>query len=139
MALSPGDELPRFVRETTGFHHWNRYAAVNDEYAIIHMDDDAGREAGYASAFGMGNLQWAYLHNLLRQWLGEDGRILSIACQFRGANMKGQTVTAHGRVEAVHDAPDGTRVELEVWTQSQSGQRLAVGRALVVRYPRVGG
>ena len=28
--LSVGDEIPPFAR-TTGFAHWNRYAAVNDE------------------------------------------------------------------------------------------------------------
>src|SRR5881398_3196658 len=34
-----GTELPVFVR-TTGFHNWNRYAAVNDEFVPIHMDDE---------------------------------------------------------------------------------------------------
>ena len=48
-----GDELPVFQR-ATGLHHWNRYAAVNDEFVPIHMDDEAGQEAGYPSAFGMG-------------------------------------------------------------------------------------
>src|ERR1700757_957219 len=95
-----GDTLPTFER-TTGFHNWNRYAAVNDEFVPIHMDDEAGRNAGYPTAFGMGTLQWAYLHNLLRTWIGEDGDILELTCQFRGPNIKGQTVTAHGVVAAV--------------------------------------
>jgi hypothetical protein len=43
-AAKVGDELPPFVR-TTGFDNWNRYAAVNDEFVPIHMDDDAGRAA----------------------------------------------------------------------------------------------
>jgi acyl dehydratase len=97
----------------------------------IHMDDDAGRAAGYPSAFGMGNLQWAYLHNLLRQWIGDEGDILSLECQFRAANTKGQTVTARGTVTAVRD--DGNRriVDLDVWTEEQSGTKLAPGRATV--------
>ena len=70
MTVKVGDELPTFTRET-GFANWNRYAAVNDEFVPIHMDDAAGEAAGNGGAFGMGNLQWAYLHNMLRSWVGE--------------------------------------------------------------------
>ena len=73
--VTVGTELPPFVR-TTGFHNWNRYAAVNDEFVPIHMDDEAGRAQGFAGAFGMGNLMWSYLHNLVRDWMGDDGRIV---------------------------------------------------------------
>jgi acyl dehydratase len=125
-----GDELPTFVRET-GLANWNRYAAVNDEFVPIHMDDEAGRAAGYPTAFGMGNLQWSYLHNLVRDWLGEDGAIVSIKCQFRAANTKGQIVTAKGVVAAVH-TDDGRRfADLEVWTEDQDGKKLAPGTAVV--------
>ena len=72
-------EIPPFER-IVGLHNWNRYAAVNDEFVDIHMDDDAGRDAGYPGAFGMGNLQWSYLHNLIRAWVGDDGRIVRMAC-----------------------------------------------------------
>src|ERR1700733_10906616 len=115
-----GDELPPFTR-TTGFHNWNRYAAVNDEFVDIHMDDEAGRAAGYPTAFGMGNLQWTYLHSLLRDWIGDEGRIVSLACQFRAANTKGMVVTAHGRVTGVRDGGNETLVDLEIWTDNDSG------------------
>ena len=68
--VTVGEELPVFTR-TTGFPVWNRFAAVNDEFVPIHMDDTAGQAAGMPGAFGMGNLQLAYLHNLVREWLGE--------------------------------------------------------------------
>jgi acyl dehydratase len=128
--IKVGDELPVFQRPT-GFHNWNRFAAVNDEFVPIHMDDEAGRAAGYPTAFGMGNLQWAYLHNLLREWMGDDGRIVSLSCQYRGANTKGQTVTARGSVTGIQEAADELIVELDVWTEEQSGTKLAPGRATV--------
>ena len=70
--LTVGTEIPVFQR-ATGLQNWNRYAAVNDEFVDIHMDDDAGRAAGFPTAFGMGNLQWSYLHTMLRDWIGDDG------------------------------------------------------------------
>ena len=39
-----GDALPPWSRKTD-FMNWNRYAAVNDEFVYIHMDDEAGRAA----------------------------------------------------------------------------------------------
>jgi acyl dehydratase len=95
-----GDTLPIFQRET-GLHNWNRFAAVNDEFVPIHMDDEAGRAAGYPTAFGMGRLQWSYLHNMILPWLGPNGRLTRIGCQFRSPNIKGQTVTAKGVVTAI--------------------------------------
>ena len=126
MTVKVGDELPTFTRET-GFANWNRYAAVNDEFVPIHMDDAAGEAAGNGGAFGMGNLQWAYLHNMLRSWIGENGEILSIEEQFRSPNVKGQTVTAKGVVTAV----DGDVISLDVWTEQQEGTKLAPGSAKV--------
>lgn len=125
-----GDELPPFGRET-GFHNWNRYAAVNDEFVPIHMDDEAGRAAGYPTAFGMGNLQWAYMHNMLRQWIGDSGRIVSVSCQFRAPNTKGQTVTARGVVASVRHEDGTCHADIDLWTEDQSGSRLAPGTASV--------
>ncbi|GAA1262062.1 hypothetical protein GCM10009677_12120 [Sphaerisporangium rubeum] len=125
-----GQELPAFTRET-GLATWNRYAAVNDEFVPIHMDDEAGRAAGYASAFGMGNLQWAYLHNALRDWMGDDGRIVSLSCQFRGANTKGMTLTVTGTVTGVREE-DGTRlVDLDLAVKDQEGRTLTPATATV--------
>jgi acyl dehydratase len=128
--ITPGQELPTFER-TVGFHNWNRYAAVNDEFVNIHMDDSAGQAAGYPSAFGMGNLQAAYLHILLNQWMGEAGRIVALRCQFRAPVLKGTEVTARGVVTAVRPHDDEVFVELEVWTENERGQRLAPGSAVV--------
>jgi hypothetical protein len=86
--LPVGLEFPAFERES-GFAHWNRYAAVNDEFIGIHMDDDEGRAAGYPAAFGMGNLTWAYFHVALHRWLGDDCRIVSLSTQFRSAVVRG--------------------------------------------------
>jgi acyl dehydratase len=125
-----GDELPPFVR-TTGLENWNRYAAVNDEFVPIHMDDEAGRAAGYPAAFGMGNLQWAYLHNLVRDWLGGDGVIVSLSCQFRAPNTRGMTVTARGVVTAVREENGRRQADLEIWTEDGEGRKLAPGFAVV--------
>jgi acyl dehydratase len=126
-----GDTLPEISR-ATGFHNWNRYAAVNYEFVPIHMDDDAGKAAGMGGAFGMGNLQWSYLHIMLRNWLGGDGRIERMGVQFRSPNVKGQTVTTHGTVTAIREEGGKKYIDLEVWTDNQNGDKMAPGTATVV-------
>jgi acyl dehydratase len=130
-ALHVGDEIPPFVR-VTGLANWNRYAAVNDEFIPIHMDDEAGRAAGFPTAFGMGNLQTAYFHAVLREWLGGGGRIAKLSFQFRSPNLKGQTVTARGKVTSIGSSPADPHAELEIWTEDQDGTKLAIGTATVV-------
>jgi acyl dehydratase len=125
-----GDELPTFVR-TTGFESWNRYAAVNYEFVPIHMDDEAGQKAGHTGAIGMGALQLSYLHNLLRNWIGDEGRIVKIGCQFRSPNVKGQTLTAKGLVKEIREDGGAREVDLEIWIEDQEGTKLAPGTATV--------
>jgi hypothetical protein len=125
-----GAEVPPFSRNT-GPANWNRFAAVNDEFVAIHMDDEAGRKAGATGAFGMGNLQWAYMHNMLRDWAGESGRITAASCQFRGLNLKDQVVSARGRVACVRRDHGKVLVDLELWTEVQDGPTLAKGSATV--------
>jgi acyl dehydratase len=130
-AVNVGDTLSSFSR-TTDLENWNRYAAVNDEFVAIHMDDKAGAAAGYRGAFGMGNLQWAFLHNAVRDWLDGDGEIISISCQFRGPNLRGMTVTVNGVIREVVDSDRGVVVSIDLRTESETGEALAPGRATVL-------
>ena len=113
MDIAVGEEIPVWVREAN-LHAWNRYAAVNDEFVPIHMDDDAGRAQGFPGAFGMGNLMWSYLHNLVRGWMGDDARITAMTCSFRSPNLRGMTVEARGAVTAVRDEGGERLVDLDL-------------------------
>ena len=120
--------LPPFVR-TTGLANWNRYAAVNDEFIDIHMDPEAARAVGMPDVFGMGNLRIAYLHNLLHEWLGDDGDIVSFRCEFRGLNLRGDVLTCHGTVVGERDG----LVDVELGVTNQDGVETTPGSATVVR------
>jgi acyl dehydratase len=128
--LVAGDELPPFVR-TADFHAFNRYAAVNDEFVDIHMDDEAGRAAGYPGAFGMGNLTFAWMHCLLREWLGDFGRIVRLECQFRAPALRGDTVTCRATVTRTWGEDGRTLANLDVWSENQRGETTAPATATV--------
>jgi hypothetical protein len=128
--LQPGHRFPAFERGS-GFPYWNRFAAVNDEFIGIHMDDDEGRAAGYPSAFGMGNLTWAYFHVALHEWLGLDCRIVSLSTRFRSAVVRGTRVVVSGAVTTVTEVGEERVVEVTLRAEDGDGGVLAPARAVV--------
>lgn len=134
-SIEVGDQIPPYIR-TTHFAEWNRYAAVNDEFIPIHMDDDAGRAAGNdRGAFGMGNLRLAYLVNMLRAWMGDDGELRALKAKYRAMNQKGDTLRGVGEVtgKEIVDGPNGPEylVHLKVDVVNQDGKSTTPGEATV--------
>ena len=127
-----GDGIPELVR-TTHFAEWNRYAAVNDEFIGIHMDDDAGRAAGNdGGAFGMGNLLLAYLINMLRTWIGDDGEIRSLRTQYRSINQKGDELRCIGQMTGKEIVDGAPLVHLDIDVVNQNGVSTTPGTATVM-------
>lgn len=125
-----GQELPTFVR-TTGFMEWNRFAGANEEFVMIHMDDEAGRAAMQPAAFGMGNLRFAYLHNLIMDWIGAAGQIRKVGCQYRGLNFKNDTLICTGKIKDKYTRDGEHLVEIELAVLNQRGENTVPGFAVV--------
>lgn len=124
---------------TTEFMHWNRYAAVNDEFVPFHMDDEAGRAAkNERGAFGMGNLRFAYLLNMLRDWAGDEVEIRELGCQYRAINQKNDTLTCVGTVTEKWSENGENLVRLDVNVVNQDGQSTTPGHAVLVLPSRAG-
>jgi len=128
--FQPGYELPTFVREGT-LQHWNRFAAVNNEFAGHHMADDVARSEGFDSAFIMAPLEQAYIHALLRNAIGESGRIVFVNIKFRKPLGRGRTLTAGAVVSSVEHGENEVIIDLEVWEDDNEGARLVKGSARV--------
>ena len=130
--VNVGDDLPAWSR-TTDFMNWNRYAAVNDEFVYIHMDDEAGRAAlNEQGAFGMGNLRYTHLLNALRDWIGDEAEIREAAVQFRAINQKNDTLTVTGKITDKKVEDGENRVYLETNVVNQQGDATCPGHAVVV-------
>jgi acyl dehydratase len=130
--VNVGDEIPAWSRKTD-FMNWNRYAAVNDEFVFIHMDDEAGRAAlNERGAFGMGNLRYAYILDSLRTWIGDEAEIREVGCQFRAINQKNDQLTVTGKVTDKKVEDGENRIYLDINVVNQDGDATCPGHAVVV-------
>ena len=129
--IEVGTALPKWSRKTS-FAEWNRYAAVNEEFVPFHMDDEAGRRAGNEDgAFGMGNLRYAYIVNALRDWIGDEGIVREVGCQYRAINQKDDVLTVVGEVTEKSKEGGKTVVKLKVDVVNTAGQPTCPGHAIV--------
>ncbi|WP_172831280.1 FAS1-like dehydratase domain-containing protein [Mycobacterium asiaticum] len=126
-----GVSLAPFSR-VTDLPHWNRYAAVNDEFIDVHMSVEAARAAGQPDIFGMGNLRVGYQHAALHRWIDGRGDIASYSCQFRALNFPGDELTVWGQVVESAER-DGLQLSvLELGVRNQDGAETTPATAEVV-------
>jgi len=129
--LKVGDLIPTLTRPGD-YQLWNRYAAVNHEFAGHHMDDSVGHHEGFEAAIGMGPFIHALLHTLLREWVGEDvGRVAKVGMQSRRPWIRGRTLTEGGKVTAIREEGGELIVSLELWGDNDKGERLVIGEGEV--------
>ena len=126
-----GVSLPGFSR-ITDLPHWNRYAAVNDEFIDVHMSVDAARASGQPDIFGMGNLRVGYQHAAVHRWIAGRGDIASFSCQFRALNFPADELTVWGSV-VDNVVRDGLALSvLEMGVRNQNDEETTPATAEVV-------
>jgi acyl dehydratase len=128
--VAVGDEVPAFVRDGTAAH-WTRFAAVNDEFAPHHWNVEVARHEGFDGPFAMAPLELAFYHAMLRDWMGDSGRIESVAARLRAPFIEGRTLTSTARVTAVAVVDGRTRVDLELAQTDDEGRTISTGEATV--------
>lgn len=124
-----GDRISAGPRRT-GYPEWNRFAAVNDEFVPIHMDDEEGRRAGYPGSIAMGRLLWSYAHRMLRDWQ-PGGRVATLSLQFRGPVLRDAPFDVRATVSGVREQEGERLIDVELSIEDEAGTVLAPGTATV--------
>jgi len=125
--LEPGDEIPALVRTA--------YMPIDPNARNVIHTDEYAREIGMRGALIGGSQLLSYILEMLYGYFGDNwyrhGRIK--VSYVGGGAINGDVLTAHGRLRAVEPETAGERLWLEVWLESQMGDKVAVGEASCVR------
>jgi acyl dehydratase len=115
----PGLQLPeRSV--TVGQADLIRYAGVSEDFNPLHWDATfAGTVSPTGGVIAHGMLSMGLISAMLTDWLGDAGRVRSMACQFKAPCPVGATVTLGGEVVEV-DA-EACSATVAVWARTDDG------------------
>ena len=137
--IAVGHEIPVLVKGPMTTARIMRWSAAMENWHKIHYDWRYATEHDHLpDVLVNGSWKQHVLVQLLTDWVGESGWVWKVNFQYRGMNIPGDTLTAWGRVAAIHDRGDYGVVSLTIGLKDQQGQEGSPGEASVV-LPKRGG
>ena len=127
MNVEVGQELPELLKHPTT-RQLVQYAGAQGDFYEIHYDQAYAKTVALPGVILHGLLKAAFLGQLVTDWLGDRGKLVTFEVSYRGVDMPGHPYRCRGRISKV----DGENVEVEVWGEDESGKRTTVGTATVL-------
>ena len=129
-SVSGGEALPerQFTPDNVQLFLYN---AVLFNAHRIHFDAPYAKEVeGYPGLVIAGPMLGDWLNQCVEEWLGDDGRLVSIDYSNRQASYIGETLTTGGKVLAFD--PTSGEIELELFVRNEAGDVITPGTAVAV-------
>ncbi|HSO96276.1 MAG TPA: hypothetical protein VLV81_09575 [Acidimicrobiia bacterium] len=106
---------------------------IPDVMQRVHWDPDFARRSGNPTTFDYGRMRETWLIHLCTDWMGDDGWLWKLDCEFRRFNYVGDTQWMRGRVVRKYLAGgDRPAVDLELAGTNQRDELTTPGLATVL-------
>jgi acyl dehydratase len=125
-----GDELPALVKGPIQQIQLTRYAGASGDFNPIHQDPEFAQAAGMGGVFAHGMLSMGFVAQAVTDWAGA-GTVRRIGVRFAALVRLKDTVTCRGRVVGTSQKNGVNVVELEIWAENQTGDKVVTGKATV--------
>ena len=125
--VGEGDELP-ILEVFLSKDQVRAYARAANQWAARFTDDEGARQEGLPGMITPGNMSMGLLTVLIEGWAG-PGVLRRLGTTFRGLVLPGRTIRLCGAVTQ-KDEREHT-LELDVWIESDEGERLVIGTATI--------
>ncbi len=117
--VTVGDELPSLVKAPDR-EQLVKYAAGSGDFNPLHYDADFPQARTLGDNIVHGRMKYASLGQLVSDWLGPVGRVVRLAANYRGMDMRGAKFVCRGQVTGKREEGGGRLVDLELWTEAES-------------------
>jgi hypothetical protein len=106
---------------------------VPDVMQRVHWDQQFARRSGNPTTFDYGRMRETWLIHLCTDWMGDDGWLWKLDCEFRKFNYVGDTQWLRGTVERKYlAAGDRPAVEVALEAVNQRGELTTPGHAVIL-------
>ena len=126
-AVEEGDELPTCVR-LLAKDDVRAYARATNMYFARFTDDEGARREGLPGMIAPGNMSMGLVTTFVESWSGA-GSLRRLGTTFRGLVLPDRTIRLCGTVTQKDDST--ATAEVDVWMESEDGERLVIGTATV--------
>ena len=126
-----GMDIPTLVKVPTT-RQLVRYAGASGDFYEIHYDKDFAEGTGLDGVIIHGALKSAFLGQLMTDWIGEHGTLKKLACQYRGMDVPGDTLSCKGTVTRVYVEDGNHMADCQIWLENAKGERTTPGSATVI-------
>ncbi|HTO55792.1 MAG TPA: MaoC/PaaZ C-terminal domain-containing protein [Myxococcota bacterium] len=130
-AVREGQELP-MLEKSPGVTQLVKYAAGSGDFNPLHHDYAFPQSKQIGSIIVHGRFKYASLGELVSNWLGHNGRIKKLSCQYRGMDTPNQPIRCKGVVKRKWEERGEKLAQLEIWTENGKGERTTPGEATVL-------
>jgi len=114
------------------FYHRDELG-IPDVMQRVHWDPEYARRAGNPTTFDYGRMRETWLIHLCTDWMGDDGWLWRLDCEFRRFNYVGDTQWVRGRITRKYLAEgDRPAVDLDVRADNQRGEQTTPGHATIL-------
>lgn len=129
--VEPGYEVGPVVKMPTR-EQLDAFTKVWGSQTGRFTSDEAAQKEGFSGVILPGNMSMALLAQVLTEWAGSGGKLKRMECDFRRYVQPGDTLNCIGLVTDTETEDDENRVILDVYIETQKGERAIQGTALVL-------
>ncbi len=128
--VSEGTEMPPLVKNPTT-RQLVQYAGSSGDFYEIHYDKDFAQGTGLGGVIIHGALKNAFLGEFATTWMGPQGVLKRLSCQYRGMDQPGSPISAKGSVTKKYEQDGQHLVDCNIWLENQEAQKTTPGSATV--------
>ena len=125
--LKVGDPLPQREHTATAVSLFLYNAVIWNAHRIHYDEPYTTQVEKHPGVVIDGPLQGDWLAQIVTDWLGDDGQLISFEYSNRRASILGETLTAGGAISAI----DGNEITLELAITNERGEITTPGGAVV--------
>jgi acyl dehydratase len=126
-----GSEIAPLVKQVTT-RQLVMWAGASGDYYQIHYDKDFAQSRGLPGVIVHGQLAGCFLGQLITDWMGEQGCLRKLTCNYRGMNFPGEALTCKGKISKKYVEDGEHYVMCNIWVENMKGEKTVSGVAVVI-------
>ena len=108
-----------------------QYAGASGDYYEIHYDKDFATQNELPGVIIHGALKNAFLAELITNWIGKQGKLLELTCQYRGMDVPNDMLRCEGTVSGKSTEDSHSVIECDLWITNGKDEKTTFGSAKI--------